>query len=219
MPNKLRFAVILAGCGNKDGAEIHESVLTLLAIDKLGHQYQCFAPDVLQHRVLNYLTNEELKEKRHVLLEAARIARSKIKPLSAYKQEDFDCLVMPGGSGVAYNLCTYAVDGTHMKINPDVEFAVKTTYEARKPIGALCISPVIIGKLIPGVTLTFGGDHKTSEAFHKIGVSTTNTTARDIVVDEENKIVTTPCYMLADARISELAEGIEKTIKALIELI
>jgi enhancing lycopene biosynthesis protein 2 len=213
-----RFAVILAGCGNKDGAEIQESVLTLLAIDKAGHQYQCFAPDVPQHRVLNYLTNEELKEKRNVLLESARIARSKIKPLSEYKHEDFDILVMPGGSGVAYNLCTFALDGANMKVNADVERAVTSTYKATKPIGALCISPVIIGKLIPNVQLTFGKDEKVNGIFEKMGVKTINTSARDIVIDAQNKVVTTPCYML-DARISELAEGIEKLVQALLKML
>ncbi|MEI7998565.1 MAG: isoprenoid biosynthesis glyoxalase ElbB [Candidatus Omnitrophota bacterium] len=216
---KFRFAVILAGCGNKDGAEIHESVLTLFAIDKAGHQYQCFAPDVEQKRVLNFLTNEELKEKRNVLMESARIARSQIKPLSQYKEEDFDILVIPGGSGVAYNLCTFATDGANMRINGDVECAVTTTYKANKPIGALCISPVIIGKLIPGSEITFGKDVKVNEIFKNIGVKTIDSMVCDIVVDRENKIVTTPCYMLSDSRISELAVGIEKLIGALIELV
>ncbi len=211
-----RFAIILAGCGNKDGAEIHESVLTLLAIDKAGHQYQCFAPDITQHRVLNFLTNAELKEKRNVLIEAARIARSNIKPLSQYQAADFDYLVLPGGGGVAYNLCSYALDGTNMNLNPDVEAAVRSTHKAGKPIGALCIAPVIIGKLIPGVEITFGQDEKANAAFGTLGVKTTNASARDIVIDHKNKVVSTPCYML-DARISELAEGIEKLILALLK--
>ncbi|MBI4308747.1 MAG: isoprenoid biosynthesis glyoxalase ElbB, partial [Candidatus Omnitrophica bacterium] len=209
-----RFAIILAGCGNKDGAEIHESVLTLLAIDKAGHQYQCFAPDVPQRRALNFLTDEELKEKRNVLAESARIARSKIKPLSQYKQEDFDALVLPGGSGVAYNLCTFATDGANMTVNPDVERAVTTTHKAGKPIGALCISPVIIGKLIPKAELTFGQDEKINAVFQKLGVKTINTSPQDIVIDRANKVVSTPCYMHANARISELAQGIEKLIQA-----
>src|ERR1700679_3642549 len=121
----LRFAFILAGLGNKDGAEIHESVLTLLSIDRAGHQYQCFAPDVPQARVVNFLTNEEMKEKRSVLLESARIARSKIKPLSDFAEKDFDILVLPGGSGVAYNLCTFAVDGDRMTVLPQVQSAVQ----------------------------------------------------------------------------------------------
>jgi len=217
-PKTLRFAVILAGCGNKDGAEIHESVLTLLSIDRAGHQYQCFAPDVLQGRVINFLTNEEMKEKRNVLLESARIARSKIRPLSDFSQKDFDILVMPGGSGVAYNLCTFAVDGDRMTVLPQVESGIRAMHTAGKPIGALCISPVIIAHVLKKVSVTFGKDEKINAIFQKSGTKTVNTDARSIVVDHENKIVTTPCYML-DARISEVSEGIEKLIQQLIKLV
>jgi len=211
----LRFAVILAGCGNKDGAEIHESVLTLLSIDRAGHQYQCFAPDVMQGRVLNFLTNEEMPDKRNVLLESARIARSKIKPLSDFDQKDFDILVMPGGSGVAYNLCTFALDGDRMSVLPQVESSVRAMHAAGKPIGALCISPVIIAHVLKNVSVTFGNDEKINAIFQKSGTKTVNADARSIVIDDDNKIVTTPCYML-DARISEISEGIDKLIQQLI---
>ena len=214
----LRFAVILAGCGNKDGAEIHESVLTLLSIDRAGHQYQCFAPDVPQARVLNFLTNEVMKETRNVLLESARIARSQIKPLSEFSKDDFDVLVMPGGSGVAYNLCTFAVDGDRMTVLPQVEASIRAMHEAGKPIGALCITPVIIAKVLKNVTVTFGQDEKKNAIFGKLGTKTINTDARSIVIDHENKIVTTPCYML-DARISEISEGIDKLVLQLIKLV
>ena len=214
----LRFAVILAGCGNKDGAEIHESVLTLLSIDRTGHHYQCFAPDLPQARVINFLTNEEMPEKRNVLLESARIARSKIKPLSDFAQEDFDILVLPGGSGVAYNLCTFARDGDRMTVLPQVESAVSHMHQAGKPIGALCISPVIIAHVLKKVSVTFGNDEKINALFQKGGTITTNADAKSIVIDAKNKIVTTPCYML-DARISELAEGIDKLIQQLIQLV
>ncbi|MBF0571672.1 MAG: isoprenoid biosynthesis glyoxalase ElbB [Candidatus Omnitrophica bacterium] len=214
----LRLAVILAGCGNKDGSEIHESVLTLLSIDRTGHQYQCFAPDVPQGRVLNFLTNEEMKEKRNVLLESARIARSKIKPLSDFDQQDFDILIFPGGSGVAYNLCTFAVDGGRMTVLPQVEASVRAMHEAGKPIGALCISPVIIAQVLKEVSVTFGKDEKINAIFQKSGAKTVNTDARSIVIDHDNKIVTTPCYML-DARISEISEGIEKLVQQLIRMV
>jgi enhancing lycopene biosynthesis protein 2 len=214
----LRFAVILAGCGNKDGAEIHESVLTLLSIDRSGHQYQCFAPDIAQSRVLNFLTNEEMPEKRNVLLESARIARSKIKPLSDFSQEDFDILVLPGGSGVAYNLCTFARDGDRMTVLPAVEGSIKAMHKAGKPIGALCISPVIIAHVLKDVSVTFGRDEKINAIFQKSGAKTTNTDALSIVIDPKNKIVTTPCYML-DARISEVSEGIDKLIQQLIKMV
>jgi len=214
----LRFAVILAGCGNKDGAEIHESVLTLLSIDRAGHQYQCFAPDVPQARLLNFITNEEMKEERNVLLESARIARSKIKPLIDFAQEDFDILVMPGGNGVAYNLCTFAVDGDRMTVLPQVEEGIHAMHKAGKPIGALCISPVIIAKVLKNVTVTFGKDAQKNAIFQKLGSKTINADARSIVIDHDNKIVTTPCYML-DARISEVSEGIEKLIQQLIKMV
>jgi len=217
-PRVLRFAVILAGCGNKDGAEIHESVLTLLSIDRFGHQYQCFAPDVPQGRVLNFLTNQEMPEKRNVLLESARIARSNIKPLSDFREGDFDILVMPGGSGVAYNLCTFAVDGDRMTVLPQVESSVRAMHQAGKPIGALCISPVIITKILKKVTVTFGKDEKVGAIFQKSGTNTVHCDARGIVIDQINKIVTTPCYML-DARISEVGEGIEKLIQQLIKMV
>ena len=214
----LHFAIILAGCGNKDGAEIHESVLTLLSIDRAGHQYQCFAPDVQQSRVLNFLTNEEMPEKRNVLLESARIARSKIKPLSDFHQDDFDILVLPGGTGVAYNLCTFATDGDRMTVLPKVQAAITAMHKAGKPIGALCISPVIIAKVLKNVTVTLGKDEKVSAIIQKLGTKTVNTDALSIVIDHDNKIVTTPCYML-DARISEISEGIEKLIQQLIQMV
>ena len=218
MPNNLRFAVILAGCGNKDGAEIHESVLTLLNIDRLGHHYQCFAPDLPQARVINFLTNEEMPEKRNVLLESARIARSKILPLADFNPHQFDILVLPGGSGVAYNLCTFARDGDRMSVLPQLEEGIKAMHRAGKPIGALCISPVIIAHVLKEVTLTFGKDEKINAMFQKTGTRAVNKDAKNIVVDLKNKIVSTPCYML-DARISEIGEGIEKLIHELIKLV
>jgi len=220
MTNKriLRFAIILAGCGNKDGAEIHESVLTLLSIDRAGHHYQCFAPDVPQARVLNFITNATLNEKRNVLLESARIARSQIKPLTEFSQNDFDILVLPGGSGVAYNLCTFALDGDRMTVLPQVETAIRAMHQAGKPIGALCISPVIIAHVLKEVTVTFGKDEKINALFQKLGTKAVNSDARGIVIDEKNKVVTTPCYML-DARISEISEGIEKLVQQLIKLV
>ena len=214
----LKFAVILSGCGNKDGAEIHESVLTLLSIDRAGCQYQCFAPDVPQERVVNFLTNEEMKEKRNVLLESARIARSKIKPLSDFRAGDFDVLVIPGGRGAGLNLSSFVKDQEKMTVNPEVERAIRSMHAAQKPIGALCLAPVIIARLLKGVCVTFGKDEAVNAVFQKLGTRTVNADARSIVIDRDNKVVTTPCYML-DARISEIGEGIDKLIQQLIKMV
>ena len=217
MKNKAKFAVILSGCGNKDGAEIHESVMTLWAIHKHGAEYQCFAPDIDQHHVLNFITNQEMDEKRNVLVESARIARGDIKDLKTYKAEDYDGLVMPGGLGAAKNLSTFAFDGPHCVVNEDVGRAVKETAAQNKPIGALCIAPAIIARILGDVTVTIGQDPGTEAAIVKMGATHSQTTHGEIIVDEQHKIVTTPCYML-DARVDQIGEGAENLVKALLEM-
>jgi len=218
MAEKKKFAVILSGCGNKDGAEIHESVMTLWAIHKHGAEYQCFAPDIDQHHVLNFITNQEMAEKRNVLVESARIARGAIMDLKAYKVNDFDGLVMPGGLGVAKNLSTFAFEGADCTVNEDVVRAVKETAAQNKPIGALCIAPAIIAKILGDVEVTIGQDPGTEAAIVKMGASHQQTTHGEIVVDRQHKIVTTPCYML-DARVNQIGEGAENLVIALLEML
>jgi len=211
-----KFAVILAGCGSLDGAEIHESVLTLLAIDKLGASYKIFAPDINQHHVIDHYQKKQMDETRNILVEAARIARCDIQPLSKFNANDFDALVLPGGFGVAKNLCTYAFEGSKMTVNQEVEAAIKAVKALDKPIGALCIAPVILAKIFGNVTLTIGKDETTEKHIESMGAKNVRTGHGDVVVDEKNKLFTTPCYML-DARISHIAEGAENLISAMLK--
>ena len=212
-----KIAVVLAGNGVFDGAEIHESTLTLLAIARNGAEYQCFAPDIDQAHVVNHITGEEMQETRNVLVESARIARGNIKALSEYKADDFDAIVFPGGFGAAKNLCTFAFDGADCKVNPDVENAIKATVDAEKPIGALCISPALIAKVLGDVKVTIGQDQATADAIESLGASHQKTTHGEIVVDEKSKVVTTPCYML-DATIDQIASGANNVIEKVLEL-
>jgi enhancing lycopene biosynthesis protein 2 len=212
-----KIAVVLSGSGVYDGSEIHEAALTLLAIDRNGAKYECFAPDVEQAHVINHLTGKEMPEKRNVLVESARIARGKIRPLSAYKAKDFDAIIFPGGFGAAKNLCTFAFDGADCTINADVENAVKATIGAGKPVGALCIAPVIVAKLLEGVNVTIGSDKGTINAIETMGGSHTETTHGEVVVDQKYKLVTTPCYML-DATIGQIADGAENVVKKILEI-
>ena len=104
-----KVAVILAGCGVFDGAEIHESVLTLLQLERSGAQYQCMAPNIDQLHVVNHLTGEVTEgEQRNVLVEAARIARGEVIDLAQACADDYDALIIPGGFGAAKNLCDFA---------------------------------------------------------------------------------------------------------------
>ncbi|MFN8210005.1 MAG: isoprenoid biosynthesis glyoxalase ElbB [Bacteroidales bacterium] len=213
----MKFAVVLAGCGVYDGAEIHEAVMTLLAITKNGGSYQVFAPNVSQHHVVNHLTGDVMKESRNVLVEAARIARGKIKALIEYNPADFDAIVFPGGFGVAKNLCSYAFDGPDMKIDRVVEKAIRDTHSAGKPIGALCISPVLITKVLGNVEVTIGSEKGTAADISAMGGKHVVTGNGEIVTDRKNLIVTSPCYML-DASITDIEKGADLTIRALMNL-
>ncbi len=212
-----KIAVVLSGCGVYDGAEIHESTLTMLAIAQQGAEYQCFAPDMNQAHVVNHLTGEEMAEKRNVLVEAARIARGDIKPLSEYNPAEYDAIVFPGGFGAAKNLCTFAFDGPDCSVNSDVETAIRSTVKAEKPVGALCISPAVIAKVLGDVNVTIGQDKGTAAAIEKLGATHTSTTHGEIVVDEKYKLVTTPCYML-DATISQIADGANNIVAKILKM-
>jgi enhancing lycopene biosynthesis protein 2 len=164
-----RVAVILSGCGVYDGAEIHESVLTLLRLDQQGAQVQCFAPNVEQMHVINHLNGEEMPEKRNTLVEAARIARGEIKDVREARVEDFDALIVPGGFGAAKNLCDFAIKGADCSVQPDVLQLAQAFADARKPIGLICISPAMSARIFgEGVECTIGHDTDTAAAIEKM---------------------------------------------------
>lgn len=199
------FAIVLSGCGVYDGSEIGEAMMTMLALDEAGCRYEIFAPDKPQFHVVDHLKGEPTSESRNVLAESARIARGKVRPLSEYKAEDYSGLIFPGGFGAAKNLCTFAFDGASMTVDAEVERAVNATRQAGKPIGAMCIAPVILGKLMAGVQVTVGHDEATNEALRQMGAEPKNVFGPDVVHDTKNKVFTTPCYMLPDATIATVA--------------
>lgn len=217
--NSKKIAVILSGCGVYDGAEIQEATLTMYAIVKAGSEYQVFAPNVLQHHVINHITGKEMNEKRNVLVESARIARGNVKPLNELNMKDFDAVIFPGGFGVAKNLSDFAFKGENLTINKEVEAVIKQSIEMQKPIGALCIAPVLLAKIVKNVKLTLGDENDpAAQAVKKLGVKHVATKHGDVVVDEKYKIVTTPCYML-DANIAQIGEGAENAVKTIIAMI
>lgn len=109
---KGRVAVVLAGCGAKDGTEITEAVALLISLSRKGLAFECFAPDRSMHHVVNHVSGvESVNESRNQMEEAARIARGKIKPLASLQMHEFDALVIAGGFGVVKNLCNFAFAG------------------------------------------------------------------------------------------------------------
>ena len=213
-----KVAVILSGCGVYDGAEIHESVITLLRLDQRGAKVQCFAPDIAQLHVINHLTGEPMPETRNVLVESARIARGEIKDIREARVEDFDALIIPGGFGAAKNLSSFATEGAACSVQADVLNLAEAFAEAGKPIGLMCISPAIAAKIYgPGVICTIGTDADTAAAVSKMGGTHQECEVSEIVEDKARTLVSTPAYMLAHS-LSEAASGINKMVDRVLEL-
>lgn len=217
-----RVGVLLAGCGVFDGAEIHEAVVTLLALDRAGAETTCMAPNQAQHHVVDHLGGQPsgTEPRRNVLTESARIARGQIRDLSEVTVEDLDALILPGGFGVAKNLCDFAFKGSGCATNGDVSKLVTAMHRAGKPIGAMCIAPVVLAQVLGQVKprLTIGTDPSTAAAIEAMGGVHVPCPVADVVVDEANKLVSTPAYMMA-SRVGEAATGIEKLVFEVLRLV
>ncbi len=213
-----KFAVILAGCGHKDGSEINEAVTLLLAIDQHQCDYQCFAPDRPQTEVIDHLTGKKVANaKRNMRVEAARIARGNVLPLDQFKAEDYDGLLFPGGFGAAKNLCDYAFKGGDMEVQADVARAILEMHQANKPIGAMCIAPVMLAKLIPDVCVTLGNEGTPdTDNVRRWGANHVQTENGDVCADNEKKVYTTPAFML-DASLKDVYDGAFNLIEAILE--
>lgn len=210
------IAVVLSGCGVRDGSEIHEATLLLLAIDKLGAKYTIFAPNS-NFKTFNHYTGKDTDEKRNILAESARIARGDIKDLITFDASEYDALIFPGGFGAAKNLCTYAVDGADMEVRKDVAQAIVDMHSMNKPIGALCIAPVVVASVLANkVCVTIGNDASTAKDIEYMGAVHKVANETDVVIDEVNNVYTSPCYMLA-THISQVYDGIEKLVSSILK--
>ncbi len=215
-----RVCVVLSGCGFKDGAEIHESVLTLLALDRAGATVSCFAPNIAQSTVVDHVTGEATQESRNVLVESARIARGEIADVAEADAEDFDALILPGGFGAALNLSNFASEGVKATVDPGVAKLVRSMHAARKPIGAICIAPALIALLLgsDAPTLTIGSEAGTASALEACGAKHKECPVDQFVVDEMQRIVSTPAYMLGPS-IRHVATGIERCVDEVLRLV
>jgi enhancing lycopene biosynthesis protein 2 len=213
------IAVMLSGCGVYDGSEIHEAVLTLLAIEQAGAKYRCFAPNINQHHVIHHLTGEVMvEEQRNVLVESARIARGDVEDLTEFYIDEFDALIVPGGFGAAKNLSDFAINAEAFKVNEQVMAVCQAFVKANKPAGYMCIAPVMI-PLIYGenAQATIGHDVGIAKALIDVGLAHQDCAVDDIVVDTRRKLVSTPAYMLATT-LTEAASGINKLVAKVIKM-
>ena len=216
MPN---VCVLISGCGFLDGAEIHESVLSLLYLTQAGATYQVAAPHKQQMHVVNHHTGEVAEgETRMVHEEAARIARGAVLNVGEVDVASFDALMIPGGFGAAKNLCDFAINGSQGTMDPAIAKLIQDFHQANKPIGAVCIAPAVLALALKKGTVTIGNDAGTAEEISKLGAQHENREVTEAVVDAENKIITAPAYMYGEASIAQVAQGIEKTVQALISM-
>ncbi len=219
----MKAGVLLSGSGVMDGSEIHESVLTLLHLDKKGLDIICMAPNYNQARVVNHSSNEIIKtDTRNMLVESARIARGEIKDISDVDSEDIDMLLLPGGFGAAVNLCSFAEEGPSCSVNPEVEKLIVEMIDKNKPIGALCIAPALVarifGKRKIKVKLTIGNNPDTADAINKMGAEHIDCPVNQAVIDREARVVTAPAYMLAKS-IKDVEESVKAMIDGIFELL
>ncbi|CAM3722783.1 isoprenoid biosynthesis glyoxalase ElbB [Xenorhabdus thuongxuanensis] len=212
-------AVILSGCGVYDGSEIHESVLTMLSLSRLGSEVSFFSPDEVQHHVINHLNGEEKPEIRYIMEESARITRGNIQPLSEINIDKLDALIIPGGFGAAKNLCNFAFKGSDCEINKEFLSIVRNMHQQGKPMGFMCIAPVMVPKILgKPIKVTIGNDPETVAQIERMGGVHVECPVDDIVIDFENKIVTTPAYMLAES-LAQAEKGIDKLVRKILEMI
>ncbi len=218
-----KVGVVLSGCGHQDGSEIHEAVFTLHALEKAGAEAIIMAPDMDQFHVINHLNgNEDLSESRNILVESARIARGKVVDVASVSGHQLDALIFPGGTGMAKNIFDYSMAGINCTVISDVQRLVVEILEADKPLGAICIAPVMVAKILEYLgrtgTVTGGFNVEINNDIKAMGINTIEVGAEEIVIDKENKIVTTPAYVEAKS-MNESFTGIEKLVNKVLDMI
>lgn len=214
-----KIAVVLSGCGHKDGAEITEAVSTLISLTEAGAEYEVFAPNA-NFTVTDPVSSQPTSETRNIMKEAARIARGHIRDFKELRAKDFDAIAFPGGFGAALHLCNWAQAGSKCKVNPEAERVLKDFYAEEKPICAICIAPALVARVLGehGITLTIGNDKETSGEIEKTGAKHESCEVDDFVSDREHRIISTPAYMYGEAKPFEVFTGVRKAIRELVEM-
>jgi enhancing lycopene biosynthesis protein 2 len=213
-----KVAIVLAGCGQMDGSEIHEATLTLLSLAQNGASYEGLAPNRPQYHVFNHHTREPEQGSRNILTEAARIMRGNVKALDQAKVEDYDAVIFPGGNGAAKNLFNFAILGQDYQVEADVLHFAKAFQKTGKPMGFICIAPMMVPFIYPkGAKMTLGNDQSVAAIIEAHGAVHVPCAVDNIVIDERYKLVTTPAYMLGPG-IAQVQKGIDKLVKKVLEL-
>ncbi|MBM65721.1 MAG: isoprenoid biosynthesis protein ElbB [Myxococcales bacterium] len=215
-----RIGFVLSGAGVFDGAELHESVLCLLALDRGDAEVIFMAPDKDQFHVVDHQSGTPAEgERRSVLSEAARLARGPVRPLAEVSADEVDAILMPGGFGAAKNLSTWAFSGAAGEVDGDLQRLLGAVHGQGKWIAACCIAPAILARVFggDGVKVTLGTSDQDAAEVEKTGAQHERCSVEQVCIDEEHRLITTPAYMEA-ARIRELEPGISDMVGHLLRL-
>lgn len=212
-----KIALVLSGCGNKDGTEITEAVALIVGLSRQA-ELHFFAPN-REFNSKNFLSGESLGP-RNMMVEGARISRSQIKDLKNLRANDFDALVFPGGFGAANNLSDWSSRGAACEVLPEVRDAILAFHSQHLPIAAVCIAPVLLAKVLGSekITVTLGNDPKTIAEVEKTGALHELCPVDDFITDRDHKIITSPAYMYDDAKPFQVYDGIQRLTQELLEM-
>lgn len=220
-------AVVLSGCGVMDGAEVTEAVGLIISLSQAGFAMTFYAPDRFQANVIDHYRGVAAGENRNILIEAARIARGNIRPLSDIKPEIHSAIVFPGGFGAAKNLCNFAEAGVHATLYEDVHNAVLPFVMERKPVVTLCAAPLVLGLIaraigVSGCRITFGSYAEGKamiDALTAWGQTHVEMAVDSACVDEEHRFVSVPAYMYGTATPAQVFAGCQAAVAALKRLL
>ena len=208
-----KTAIILSGCGQVDGSETHETILTILALEQHNLDWEGLAPSGLQTEVYDHYTNtKENISPSSMITEAARLVRGNITIINAVNASDYAAVIIPGGAGVIKNLSNYSTAGINFTIHPELLAFMATIVRLQIPAGFICIAPILIPKLYGNKPkLTIGSNVELAAKIVQIGGEHCDCLANDIVIDHAQKIVSTPANMVAK-NIVEVYHGIYKLV-------
>ena len=213
-----KIAVVFSGCGFLDGTEVTEAVSCLVSLSQYGADFTCFSMDkntpTVNHK------NQSDGPEQNMLEASARISRGQIENLNTLKAESFDGLLFAGGYGAAKHLSDWAFKGSSATLEKDVQSTITDFFDQSKPMGFLCISPVLAAKALgeKGVTLTIGNDPETAQEIEKTGARHEDCPVSDYITDRDHKILSSPAFMYGEAQYHEVFQGINGMVKELVEM-
>jgi enhancing lycopene biosynthesis protein 2 len=215
-----RIGVVLSGCGQRDGSDVGEALLTILVIERAGAEVVCGAPDVDQPIVVDHLRGRPAKGARNARAEAARIAGPRVVSLAELTVDGLDGLMIPGGEGAVVTLSDYAEKHELCQVQPDVARLLRGMLQARRPVGLVGLAALLGARVLgpmAGVRLTVGSKG-TPAAKHAaiMGADVRPCAAEDVIVDAKSRVSSTPGFLAEGATLPGVARALDRLVRGVV---